>query len=884
MSLRRSTSTLIAVILLAAVTCSAQAVVETRIGDVLPISLGTPHPYARAVNPEQPTWSAPVHHKGAAMIKAHLREIDLAPGDYIVVRNRKGQEVDRVTAKEGNALGEMWVLSVIGDTAFIELWTAPNGGGRHGFIIDRYASIWNMPRIPLPESQCLTNDRERIACYHNSPTKPESVYQHSRAVCGMARFNATAAFCTGALASRDGLFFTCNHCVGTQSSANSLEVWFDYEHASCSGSAQLPTIRIRGPHKMVWTSNCNDASLIRLNQSAVSTTLDIPGSHEYILNEVGKLTLGEQVWLPGHPGGRPKEVSYIGNPKPTVQSVAKVIKCSPAQNFFGHVADTIGGNSGSTVFNWENKRIGVHGYAGCRTTTPVGHNGAARMDLIWPMVKSHFGDWNETIRVIPDGDDRTTPVGGGTPIPFGTAEARSQTLLLAADIGRKGLLEEIALASTSLTTIKMARLQIRMAHTASTLLSATFSQNMTGAVTVHDGPLNLRAVNDGWVKLGLATEFDYNGRDNLVIEYRVKGLTGGTAFHSAWKGGSAARPIRNYLTGTGAFDGKTASVTNEPAGMKHRLYFAYRPGHVTVPDGDAAAGDANGVLLASTEARYQWFLASDAVPANASIAGLSFAGVADGVFKASTIEVRMVNTTLTASGFSSSFAANLGSAVTVFSSTNFETAVLKGQWHGFDFGTTFKRDPRKSLVIELRYKGGSGGARCYRASPADPLVRRAVRVGTGAYSATTATSVDGLAPKLKIRFGSDTRVNAARTASVGKTLNFSWSAKDFGGKTYLGAAAFGTNPGIVLPGDDGRILPLNPDPLFFMSRFTPSVFVGFDGKLDSTGSAAGQVKVANVSGLAGIAFYLGVVVVDTAAGVPNGIADVSDAARVLLVP
>ena len=62
------------------------------------------------------------------------------------------------------------------------------------------------------------------------------------------------------------------------------------------------------------------------------------------------------------------------------------------------------------------------------------------------------------------------------------------------------------------------------------------------------------------------------------------------------------------------------------------------------------------------------------------------------------------------------------------------------------------------------------------------------------------------------------------------------------------------------------------------------MFVGFDGKLDAAGTAAGQIKVPSLSSLAAIAFYLGLVVVDTSPGVPTGIADVSDASRVLITP
>jgi len=858
----------------------AQNIVEVQIGDVFPANLSTPHPYAPPVREGQPVWSAPIQHRGGWLIKVHLTRIDLGPEDYVVIRDAKGNEVDRITAREANPLREIWALSVPGELAVVELWAGPGGGGRYGFDIDRYAWIWDPNNKPGIDSTCLTNDRERIACYKDSPTKPASVFQHGRAVCGMARVNSTATFCSGALASRDGLFFTCNHCVSTQSSADSLEVWFDYEHASCSGSTRLPTIRIRGPHQMVWTSNCNDASLIRLNPSGVSAAgLDVPGTHDYLLNEPGPLTLNERCWVPGHPAGNPKEVSYQGNPTPQVTVTAKRIRCT-GNNFFGHTADTTGGSSGSTVLNQENRRIGVHGYAGCNTSQPVGSNGAARMDLIWPQVQQHFMDWNQTIRMVPDGDDRSTPVGNGTPIPFNTSEARTQTLFEASDLGRRGPIHEIALASTSLTTIRIARLEVRMAHRSQTGLSTIFKDNLAqDATVVFDGPLTWNVVNDGWVKLGLKTPFDYNGADNLVVEYRVKGLTGGTLFHSGWQGNASGKPIRNHATGPGSFDATTAAVTNEAAGMKHRFYFAYRPRAVTVPESDPVSPDPAGTVFKSSEARCQWFIPRDMMAAHGSLVGLTWAGSETGLLGAQDLEVRIAATAST--GFGSSFATNIAGAQTVFSAARGDLRLVKGQWHGLPFASAFTYDGTGNLVVEVRYRGGSGGARCYRNTDGTNGVKRAIATGAGAYSAATASTVDTAAPKLRFLFANATRVKPG-AARVGQIMNLTWSAPDFAGKAYLGAAAFDAGPGIQLPGDDTRVVPLNLDPLFVTSLSNPAIFRGFTGTLSASGEASGQVVIPSIPALAGVGFYLGLVVVDPTAGVPTAIADVGDSARVVI--
>jgi len=73
------------------------------------------------------------------------------------------------------------------------------------------------------------------------------------------------------------------------------------------------------------------------------------------------------------------------------------------------------------------------------------------------------------------------------------------------------------------------------------------------------------------------------------------------------------------------------------------------------------------------------------------------------------------------------------------------------------------------------------------------------------------------------------------------------------GKAYQAAASFGTLPGIQTPA--GRIH-LVPDALFFLSLRAPSLFQGFAGVLDPTGTALLGVKIPAIPALRGLRFYL----------------------------
>jgi len=116
------------------------------------------------------------------------------------------------------------------------------------------------------------------------------------------------------------------------------------------------------------------------------------------------------------------------------------------------------------------------------------------------------------------------------------------------------------------------------------------------------------------------------------------------------------------------------------------------------------------------------------------------------------------------------------------------------------------------------------------------------------------------------------------TVKFGTTLKIDWIAANSPGKFYKGAAALTERvAGITFL---NRHYPLAADTLFFLSLAAPSVFSGFEGTLDASGTAIGAVHVPNVPPLAGIPFSLAFVTVDASA--PFGIEAISGAWQVMI--
>jgi len=78
---------------------------------------------------------------------------------------------------------------------------------------------------------------------------------------------------------------------------------------------------------------------------------------------------------------------------------------------------------------------------------------------------------------------------------------------------------------------------------------------------------------------------------------------------------------------------------------------------------------------------------------------------------------------------------------------------------------------------------------------------------------------------------------------------------------YVLAASFSNRFGILLP--DGRKIPLDVDPLMFMSLNLPAVFQNFQGVLNASGVADATLNVPNIATLKGLKFRLAFVTLNT---------------------
>lgn len=380
---------------------ATHAAEPTVIGEIVAERYETPHPYpSGAPGAPQLVWVDEVYFPGATYVALHFERLELAEGDFVVVRSVDGEQRwtyarfgrhDLGIADEG-----FFATHVKGDAVVIELY-ASDGPPGYGYAVDRFgrgytddeiAWFWsqglgeemNLPYPPAaPESVCTADDTREAACYRDSEP---AAYNAARAVARLL-LNGSA-HCTGWLIGNAGHLMTNQHCIGSQTTMNNIDFEFMAEGATCatncaSALACPGAIEASGGTFVVADSALDYALVVPDTSTGTGTVLaDTYGFMR--LRESGPV-LHERVYHPQHPAGwgkrfamestYPEDVALGG--KCYVVSLSEV-PCSGGAYDVGYWNDTQGGSSGSPVLGWsDNRVVALHhcrGSAFCTTGNP----------------------------------------------------------------------------------------------------------------------------------------------------------------------------------------------------------------------------------------------------------------------------------------------------------------------------------------------------------------------------------------------------------------------------------------------------------------------------------------------------------------------------------
>ncbi len=336
-------------------------------------TLETPHPYPPSPD-GKPTlvWSELYEYPDANYLVFEFSKFDLAPGDWVEVRHPWGEHV-HIYEGQGfkNKGGDFITKAVLGSEAVIELYSTNTSHDHYGYRIERVSRGFSEKELlmmyPDDRAICGADDKRDAKCYETS--HPE-VYEKSKAVARLLMDGS--ALCTAWLVSCENHVLTNSHCSNSgdfdsQAKLDRMEFQFMYQRPQCgSGTATVEYSFLGGT--FLENDHYIDYTLIQAPAN------ENPAETYGWLNIDDRLAdIDEQMFIVGHPGGRPKEISLESTHSQDQSGICEVysvdepacISGASVQEI-GYFCDTEGGSSGSPVLSLNTlKAIALHHCANC---------------------------------------------------------------------------------------------------------------------------------------------------------------------------------------------------------------------------------------------------------------------------------------------------------------------------------------------------------------------------------------------------------------------------------------------------------------------------------------------------------------------------------------
>jgi len=316
-------------------------------------------------------WSRVVIHPSVVTsIRVHVRiaQAETRAAWRLVFKDLQGTEVEKFDTKSVMArAGDFWSDEIHGRGARVELWTDDDPTG-FDVVVDQYAY---RTEVSFPQAIFGKDDRLPIG------SAPRGVQGWGGPVARL-RFmvsGAGQALCTGFLVTDDWLL-TNEHCLRTSSELLSAVVEFGFETYASSPD------RFRVDGFVVPPNAELDYSLVRLAGR--------PGL------KYGKATLARAedlsermaLVIVQHPAGQPKQVSI----EDCVVAGAHRRGRGEALTDFGHQCDTLGGSSGSPIFEFGTGTVvGLH-HLGFTEGSPDPVNQGVYVSLILRDLQTRYPD------------------------------------------------------------------------------------------------------------------------------------------------------------------------------------------------------------------------------------------------------------------------------------------------------------------------------------------------------------------------------------------------------------------------------------------------------------------------------------------------------------
>lgn len=318
-------------------------------------------------------WGAEIRVEGAHRLRAHLDDVRLPEGVRLWVYGQ-GDEAAGPFGRELLGPDGLWTPSVAGPVLRIEAeLPRRTAGDVPRFTVDRVAELLPLEGDGLPDGVGRPKGGVDASCLIDVTCVTEgdlSIIRLVERAIGHMHFvkGGSTFLCSGGLLNDVGgtftpFFLTANHCLSSQASASSLEVFWDFFTDTCFGPFPTHNSRPRSNGStLLATGKSADFTFLRL--------LNVPANRVFLgwnanASAFALNTLLHRVSHPA-PNGSHFPLSYSNqrvkkpSPSPCAGGAGQPPVHDQTKFFYSTKLDggTFGGSSGSPVFNASGETVG----------------------------------------------------------------------------------------------------------------------------------------------------------------------------------------------------------------------------------------------------------------------------------------------------------------------------------------------------------------------------------------------------------------------------------------------------------------------------------------------------------------------------------------------
>ncbi len=346
-------------------------------------------------------WMGAVQSPGATALRLHISNFNLPDDAELWIYNRQGQAFGPYTGNGPNNNGELWTNTIFGDEVRVQL-QFPEGAfraTRKQMVIEQVLHLGDnflLGRMAQAEDDDKAFCSFNASCVQNAScsTVPSAIAANANGV-GHMQFviGSSGYICTGSLLNDTNssttvpLFLTANHCLSTQTVANSLEAFFQFT-TSCGGSCTLGgSVPSTNGSTLLATNSTSDYTLLQLSGSLPSGSVLMGWTTTAVAN-----SNGTQLYRLSHPKGSPQAYSeqQVNTSAGTCSGIPRGAWIYSRHN----LGATEGGSSGSGVVNSSGQVVGqLTGACGTNTGNSCDSTNNAVIDGALASYYSSVSQW-----------------------------------------------------------------------------------------------------------------------------------------------------------------------------------------------------------------------------------------------------------------------------------------------------------------------------------------------------------------------------------------------------------------------------------------------------------------------------------------------------------